>query len=121
MTRTIRFLLDENISPSVRNQLLFHEPTMDVICIGDENALPFGTPDPAILEWIEETGYILVSRNRRTMPLHLKEHLAQGTHIPGMLLLKKRMSMGELIKELLLIWHASEPEEYQDQIRYLPL
>jgi hypothetical protein len=94
---------------------------MDVSCIGDENAPPYGTPDAAILEWIEETGYILVSRNRRTMPLHLKEHLAQGKHVPGLLLLKKRISISELIEDLLLIWHASEPSEYQDHIRYLPL
>jgi hypothetical protein len=121
LTGKIRYLLDENISRTVRNQLLFHEPTMDVACVGDENAPPYGAPDSTILEWIEQTGYILVSRNRRTMPIHLKEHLTQNKHIPGMLLLKKRMSMGELIEELQIIWHASEPEEYHDHIRYLPL
>jgi hypothetical protein len=94
---------------------------MDVVCIGDENAPPFSTPDEKILAWIEQRGYILVSRNRRTMPDHLKEHLGQGQHIPGVLLLKRRISIGALIQELLLIWHASEPDEYQDQVRYLPL
>ncbi len=121
MTTTIRYLIDENISRSVRNQLLFHEPAMDVVCVGDENAPPYGTSDRTILEWLEQTGYILVSRNRRTMPTHLKEHLAQGKHIAGMLLLKKRVSIGTLIEELLLIWYASEASEYQDHIRYLPL
>ena len=121
MTETIRYLLDENISRSVRDQLLFHEPALDVICVGDEGAPAYGTPDAVILEWIEGSGYILVSRNRRTMPAQLREHLTQGGHIPGMLLLRKRISTGELIAELLLIWHASEPEEYQDHIRYLPL
>jgi hypothetical protein len=28
--------------------------------------------------------------------------------------------MGKLIEDLLLIWGASEPEEYKDQIVYLP-
>lgn len=120
MTR-ICYLLDENISRSVRNQLLFYEPTLNVICVGDENGPPYGTLDPVILEWIEQSGHILVSRNRRTMPRHLQEHLAQGQHIPGILLLRKRISTGELIEQLLLIWHASEPAEYQDHIRYLPL
>ena len=94
---------------------------MDVICVGDKNAPSYGMPDADILDWIEQTGHIIVSRNRRTMPIHLREHLAQGKHIPGMLLLKKQISIRELIEELLLIWHASEPEEYQDHIRYLPL
>jgi hypothetical protein len=117
----IRYLLDENISRTVRNQLLFHEPTIDVICIGDNNAPTYGTPDEEILDWIERTGYILVSRNRRTIPTHLKNHLAQGKRTPGILLLKKRISISELIEELLLIWSASAPDEYQDHIRYLPL
>jgi hypothetical protein len=121
LTDKIRYLLDENISPAVRNQLLFHEPAIEVVCVGDENGPPYGTPDPILLEWIEKAGYILVSRNRRTMPLHLKTHLAQSKHIPGMLLLEKRISMGELVNELLLIWHASELAEYQDHISYLPL
>lgn len=29
--------------------------------------------------------------------------------------------MSELIEELLLIWHASHPEEFQNTIRYVPL
>lgn len=121
MTTKIRYLLDENISRAVKSQLLFHAPEIDVICIGDSNAPAYGTPDDKILAWIEQTSYILVSRNRRTMPHHLKTHLAQGNHIPGMLLLKRRISLSELIEELVLIWHASEPDEYQDHIRYLPL
>jgi len=121
LTRTIRYLLDENIPRSVRDQLLFHEPTLDVLCVGDQGAPLYGTSDADILEWIEASGYILVSRNRRTMPGYLRDHLTQGGHIPGMLLLKRRISTGELIAELLLIWYASEPDEYQDHIRYLPL
>ncbi len=31
------------------------------------------------------------------------------------------MSIGETIEELLLIWGASEADEYQDQLVYLPL
>ena len=121
MTNSIRYLLDENISRAVRNQLVFYEPTMNVVCIGDENVPTYGTPDEVILEWIEQTGYVLVSRNRRTMPRHLKEHLAQGRQIPGILLLRKDTSRGTLIEELLLIWHTSKPNEYQNYIEYIPL
>ncbi|HRV96136.1 MAG TPA: DUF5615 family PIN-like protein [Anaerolineae bacterium] len=121
MSAKIRYLLDENISRSVKSQLFLHAPKMEVICVGDKNAPAYGTPDEAILVWIEQTGYILVSRNRRTMPIHLKDHLAQGRYIPGILLLKRRISLRELIEELVLIWHASEPREYQNHIRYLPL
>jgi len=111
----IRYLLDENTPHAVRDQLLLREPEMQVLVVGDEMAPALGTPDPMILEWIERNGYILISRNRRTIPRHLREHLAAGHHVPGIFLL------GQLIEDLLLIWRASKPGEYQDRIEYLPL
>jgi hypothetical protein len=53
MTR-IRFLLDENMSHGVRDQLLYHGPTLHVLCIGDDMAPALGTPDPLILYWLEK-------------------------------------------------------------------
>lgn len=117
----VRYLLDENISPRVQSQLLLRVPKMKVLRIGDETAPILGTPDLLILEWIEQNGYILVSQNRRTIPIHLQEHLAAGHHVPGILLLRRKISLGQLLNDLLLIWEASKPDEYRDRIEYLPL
>jgi len=117
----VLYLLDENMPHAVRDQLLLREPKIGVMVIGDESAPALGTPDAVILEWIERNGYILISRNRRTIPRHLREHLAAGYHVPGIFLLRRRCSLGQLIEDLLLIWKASEPGEYRDRIEYLPL
>jgi len=117
----IRYLLDENMPHAVRDQLLLREPEMQVLVVGDEMAPALGTPDPMILEWIERNGYILITRNRRTIPEHLREHLAAGHHVPGIFLVRRRFSLGQLIDDLLLIRRASKPGEYQDRIEYLPL
>jgi hypothetical protein len=71
--------------------------------------------------WCEDNFFILVTNNRKSMPQHLQDHLAQGRHVPGIFELNPNMSIGETIEELLLIWGASEAEEYQDQLIYLPL
>jgi len=55
------------------------------------------------------------------MPDHLASHIEAGQHIPGIIELNPKMSIGETIDELLLIWSASTPNEYQDMIVYLPL
>jgi hypothetical protein len=55
------------------------------------------------------------------MPVHLQDHIAGGGHIPGIFVLSPELSMGETIDELILIGEGSLPDEYQDQIRYLPL
>ena len=117
----IRFLMDENMPHAVRDQLLRTEPTIEIACLGDENAPEIGTPDPEILKWIEEHEYCLVSRNRRTMPDHLANHIADGHHVPGILLIKRGHSLGEVISDLLLVWHAADDDEFRDGIVYVPL
>jgi hypothetical protein len=55
------------------------------------------------------------------MPGHLRDHLAAGRHVPGTLVVPFSLDIGALVEELILIWGASLPDEYQDQIAYLPL
>lgn len=52
------------------------------------------------------------------MPGHLLRHLEKGRHIPGILELNPNMSFAETLEEFILIWGASEPQEYQDLIIY---
>ena len=117
----IQYLLDEHISLSYRTQLLRRNPSLVVWEIGDPYAPPKGTPDPAILCWCEDNGFILVTNNRRTMPGHLTDHLAVGRHIPGIFILNEDMGMGSMLEELLLIAEASFEDEYQNRIVHLPL
>ena len=117
----IRYLLDEDTPHAIRDQLLRREPRMEVLVVGDETAPALGTPDAELLRWIEREGYILVSRNRRTLPRHLRDHLEAGGHVPGIFLLRRRYSLGQIIEDLMLIWEAGRPEEYRDRIEYLPL
>lgn len=89
--------------------------------MGDEAAPPFGTLDPEVLRWIEREGDVLVSRNRRTLSQHLREHLQAGGHAPGIFLLRRRSAFRDILEDLILIWEAGRPEEYRDRIEYLPL
>lgn len=115
------FLLDEHVDPRLRRQLLQREPDMSVWRICDPLAPPRGTLDPDILEWCAESGFLLVTNNRASMPRHVADHLAKDRVFPGIFVIGPLMSLGEILEELLLIWQASTPDEYQNQIRYLPL
>jgi len=64
---------------------------------------------------------MLITNNRATMPVHLRAHLARGRHVPGIVQLPRRMNVSITVDDLLLIWGASLPNEFQDQIVYLPL
>ncbi|AOW98764.1 MULTISPECIES: DUF5615 family PIN-like protein [Moorena] len=118
---TINYLLDEHIPLSYRTQMLRRYPQLKVWAIGDPNTPPKGTSDPDILRWCEDNGFILVTNNRKTMPVHLKDHLAAGLHVPGIFIINEDMSMGQIMEELIIIAEASIEDEYKDQISFMPL
>lgn len=113
------FLLDEHINRGVIRGLLLREPMADIMRVGMRGAPALSTLDPDLLCWIEEHDYLLVTNNRASMPIHLRDHLALGRHVTGILVIPKRLSLGELIDALHLIWGASFPGEFRDQIVYL--
>ena len=116
-----RFLIDENISPKYRTQLLNHEPSLTVLVIGDEGAPARSAPDPEILEWCEKNQFNLITNNRKSMPQHLSDHRAAGHHVPSIFTINLEAPMGLIIEQLILIAGASDEDEYIDQITYIPL
>src|SRR5271157_1819685 len=103
----IRYLLDENLPPHWRKHLMNHEPTLVVCRVGDPGAPALGTADPAILEWCEANGFVLVTNNRKSLPGHLLDHLANGKHVPGILVLSATINTRRLVEDLILIAGAS--------------
>ena len=117
----IKYLLDEHVNPHYKHGLQRRRPEIIVWCIGDPGAPDKSTLDPDILIWCEERDFILVTNNRSSMPVHLRDHLASGRHCPGIFVINMRLSMGAIIDELELIWQGSELAEYRDLIRHLPI
>lgn len=118
---TLKFILDENVDPVYQTQFLQKNPELVMWAIGDPGTPPKSTLDPEILCWCEEENFLLVTNNRKSMPVHLADHIAQGRHVPGILILNANLTIGETIEELTLIAQAAFEEEYQDQIVHLPL
>ncbi len=119
---SIRFLLDEHVNKAIQRKL--HRmllPIDDVLAIGDTDAPPKGTSDPDILIWIEKNSYILVSENRRTIPVHIAEHFALGRCFPGVFWIRPGSSVNDIVEELYLIWSASDIKEYQNNTLFIPL
>lgn len=114
---TLKYLLDENVAPIYKVQLLQLNPELIVFIVGEPDVPPTGTLDPEILCWCEENNFILVTNNRTSMPVHLAEHIARDRHIPGILILDPDGGIGNNLEELLLIAEYSFEDEYQDQIQ----
>jgi hypothetical protein len=79
-----------------------------------------GLPDMEVLSIAAEVGRILVSHDRSTMPAHFAQFLATRTS-PGLIIVDQDLDIGRSIEELVLIWAATDLEEWQDKIGYVPI
>lgn len=79
-----------------------------------------GLDDPAVLAFAASEGRILVSHDRQTMPQHFAIFIQQHMS-PGLLIVSQHLPVSQVADELLLIWFASEAEEWINQISSLPL
>jgi Domain of unknown function (DUF5615) len=117
----LKYLMDENVTPIYTTQLRRKRPDLVVWAVGEINTPPKSTLDPEILVWCEEHNFILVTNNRKSMPVHLADNMAEGRHISGIFILNSDLSIGQNIEELILIADGSFDDEYQDRIVHLPL
>jgi hypothetical protein len=113
--------MDEHVPPLYREQLLSVRPDLVVWRIGTVGAPPLGTSDPEILIWCESNNFILVTNNRRSMPVHLADHLSVGNHIPGIITIDLDAPIGIVVEELIIISEAALEDELRDRIEYVPL
>ncbi|NJK80507.1 MAG: DUF5615 family PIN-like protein [Chloroflexaceae bacterium] len=116
----VRFLLDENLSPSLKQAVSRYNPAIDVLRVGDEDAPPLGTLDPDILTFLEQSQRALITDNRRSMPAHIATHYSTGGEHWGIFLIRAGTSMRDTIEALILLWEASDAEEWRNVIRWIP-
>ena len=122
----IAFLLDEDTHGGLMNAFrrrtrLGILPAVDVTRVGEPDAPPYSTPDPDLLVWCETNDRVLVSEDKNTLPDHFRDHHRAGRQSPGIILIRPGTSLGEIIDELILITDAGHPDDFRDQIRYIPL
>ena len=114
----VRFLADYDFNAEIVDGLLRRESSID-IKTGFEAGLQ-GISDPDVLDKAADEGRVLVTHDHRTMPRHFAEFIAQRQS-PGVFIIPQRIEIAAAIDELLLIWFASDRDEWTNLILYLPL
>jgi hypothetical protein len=116
----VRFLLDENESPRLRAALLRFDPGIDVLRVGDPGAPPLAAPDPDLLCYLQLSQRALVTSNRTSMPTHIEAHWATGGHLWGVLWIRRGTPIGQVAREIFLVWQASSADEWIDRLDWIP-
>src|SRR4051812_29279901 len=79
-----------------------------------------GLKDPEVLRLSAEDRRILVSQDRRTMPTHFAQYVASAQS-SGVILIREKTPIVVAIEELMLVWSASEAEEWANRLAWIPL
>jgi hypothetical protein len=116
---TVRYLADEDLKAAIIQGLRSREPAIDILDVKTTGLR--GTKDPALLEIAARQDRILITYDRHTMTRHFRDRIGAGKSTPGVFILpQQRSAIGEIVEWLLLVWTASQAEEWRDKIVYLP-
>ena len=116
----VRFLLDENLSKQIKIATIRLNQAIDILCVGEQDAPSFGTLDPDILLYLESAQRLLITDNRKSMPGHLESHWASGGRIWGLFWVRPQTQIGQLAQALVLVWEATEAEEWIERVDWIP-
>ena len=116
---TPRFLADENIDPDLVLGLRRRADDIDIVRVQDVGLRTLG--DPEILQWAADEHRIVISHDIKTLPRFAADRITAGLPMPGLIVLRSSLNIAQAINELTVIAGASDAEEWNNQIVYLPL
>jgi hypothetical protein len=114
----VRFQADADLNQIILLATIRREPSIDF-----QTALMAdlaGIDDPIVLARTAKDGRLLVTHDRKAMPKHFAEFIAHDASL-GLLIIPQSLSVATAVEDLILIWSATEAEEWINRISVLPL
>ena len=114
----VRFQADADLNQIILRALIRHEPEIDFQTT--TKAALSGLTDHDVLAMAMREGRVLITHDQKTMPYHFADFIAANTS-PGLIVAPQRLPLFSAVEDLLLIWSASEADEWINRICFLPL
>jgi hypothetical protein len=115
----VRFLADADLNHGIVRGCRRRRPAMDFLSANEASLA--GVPDPDVLAMAAEQDRILISHDHQTMIRHFADFLQARGSSPGLIVVPQYLPIGRAIEELILIWGASEAEEWRNRMATIPL
>ncbi|MBW4605800.1 MAG: DUF5615 family PIN-like protein [Hassallia sp. WJT32-NPBG1] len=115
----LRFVADENFNNNIVRGLLRRQPELDIIRIQDVGLS--GADDPTVLKWAAQEKRVLLTHDVATITQYAYERVEAGLSMSGVFEVSLDVPIGTAIEDILLLAECSLDDEWEGQIRYLPL
>src|SRR5712692_3456757 len=114
----IRFQADADLNQVIVSAVVRRVPAIDFRAASAAGLA--GLKDQEVLAVAARDGRVLVTHDQATMPRHFGEFL-RSQRSPGLIVVPQHLPLGEVADDLILIWTATEAEEWTDRIAFLPI
>lgn len=115
----LRLATDEDFNNRIVRGLLRRQPELDILRVQDAGLA--GSDDEEVLAWAASEGRILITHDVTTMKQTAYDRIAAGLPMPGVFEISQGVSIGKALDEILLLVLCSDRDEWEGQIRFLPL
>jgi hypothetical protein len=115
----MRWAADENFNNDIIRGLLRRKPDVDIVRVQDVGLS--GADDPTVLEWAADEGRVLRTHDVSTIMWYAYERVEAGKPMPGVFEVSRDIPIGVVIEDLILLTECSLENEWEGQVRYLPL
>jgi hypothetical protein len=114
-----RFLADHDLNEHIIDGVGRREPALEFIRARDVGLSD--KPDSEVLAFAASNGLLVISHDVNTMPAQAYARIAASEPMRGLFMVRQTQPIAAVIDSLVLIWSASEAEEWRNQVRFLPL
>jgi hypothetical protein len=115
----IRFVADENFDDNILDALRGRPELFDLVRVQDVGLRALS--DPAILAWAAEQARIVLTHDKKTMPGFAFDRVRNGQAMPGVIIAAQSLGIGRTVVDLVLIGACGRPEDFKDQVTFLPI
>ena len=115
----LRLATDEDFNNRIVRGLLRRQPDLDILRVQDAGLA--GRDDEEVLAWAASEGRILITHDVTTMKQTAYDRIAAGLPMPGVFEISQDVPIGTAIEEILFLVLCSDQNEWQSQLRFLPL
>ncbi len=113
----IRFQADNDLNKAIVRAVVRQERGVDFRSA--QTARLDRVPDPEVLQSAATNGRVLVSHDFHTMPAHFQKFVEEAWS-PGVFLIPQDLPVARAVQSLLLIWAATEAEEWENRLCLIP-
>ena len=114
-----RFLADHDLDEHIVDGVLRREPALEIVRLRDVGMSDRSDAD--VLAYAVRHGFIVISHDVNTMTTEAFALMDAGEPMAGLLMVQQTKPTGPVIDSLVLIWSASDAEEWHGQVQFLPL